>query len=72
MKTKYMVADGILYMNPYDKNGPWLPVTRLDSRAIEMIEQTERELSEAKESRARNRRETKSKLGYSRIGLNNV
>jgi hypothetical protein len=67
-----MVANGILFMNPYDKNGPWLPVTKLDDSAIAMIEQTEREIAELKEAKRNSRREVKSKLGYSRIGLKNV
>lgn len=68
MKTKYLVNNGILFMNPYGKNGPWLPVTTLDKRAIEMIETTEREVEQEREDR----RSVKSKLGYSRIGLGNV
>ena len=68
MKTKYLVSQGILFMNPYGKNGPWLPVTKLDERAIEMIETTEREVEQEREDR----RSVKSKLGYSRIGLGNV
>lgn len=72
MKTRYTVSNGILFMNPYGKDGPWLPVTTLDERAIEMIEDTIREVAEAKIARKHNRKSIKTELGYSRIGLGNV
>ena len=48
-----------------DISGKWMSVDNAEKFAMLVIEQYNKELKES-------RRETKSNLGYSRIGLNNV
>ena len=48
-----------------DSSGKWMSVDHAEKFAMLVIEAYNKELKES-------RRETKSKLGYSRIGLNNV
>jgi hypothetical protein len=48
-----------------DTSGKWMSVYNAEKFAMLVIEQYNRELKES-------RREVKSNLGYSRIGLNNV
>jgi F0F1-type ATP synthase membrane subunit b/b' len=48
-----------------DVSGKWISVDRAEKFAQLVIEQYNKELKES-------RRESKSKLGYSRIGLNNI
>lgn len=48
-----------------DTSGKWISVDRAEKFAQLVIEQYNKELHES-------RREVKSNLGYSRIGLNNV
>ena len=48
-----------------DTSGKWMSIDNAEKFAMLVIEQYNEELKES-------RRETKSNLGYSRIGLNNV
>ena len=48
-----------------DSSGKWISVDNAEKFAMLVIEEYNKELKES-------RREVKSKLGYSRIGLNNV
>lgn len=48
-----------------DTSGKWMSVDNAEKFAMLVIEQYNKELKES-------RREVKSNLGYSRIGLNNV
>lgn len=51
-----------------DTSGKWMSVDNAEKFAMLVIQAYNKELDEARESR----REVKSKLGYSRIGLGNV
>jgi hypothetical protein len=51
-----------------DTSGKWMSVDNAEKFAMLLIAEYNKQLDEARESR----RETKSKLGYSRIGLGNV
>ena len=51
-----------------DTSGKWMSIDNAEKFAMLVIQAYNNELDEARESR----REIKSNLGYSRIGLNNV